>query len=1327
MAYIFDDRESANRHATQYEGIVIPYTRKASKWEFGSGGKFNTDKLKQGFANLKKGVGDVYDSASDAFKRGMSNTEKQVGSNILSKLMRKPGLTSGQKLKIKATQELLRAKFAEGGNLEDYSDVVVDVRYRDASGYKKYVENIVVPKSCLEEYPNLAVGDELNMADLNFTDEEFYALAGVEFDEEYDHDIVEIVEMRNIADIKEEDRALLNYGPSNNGIYQAGGELDATYFTASIYFKDKPEEILDGYVFKEGDSNQDGIGYDDEDIFYYVEDEAEMQRLADYENGQDFVVISFTKSPTYAKGGKMSAAKHKRKRRVAVMGVKKATGGSTDESFDLSSEELQLIEDGEQVEYGGHWVLSKINNQYEATRDGLYMYVWNTLEGMLSGKNEDEYYEYDADKSEKKGEETFVNAKGKVRKYAKGGILADLMAIFRRKSKASGRNLSRDRMFVSQQEHEKNYKRKKAGKRYQRATGGEAGEPNAWEFVSKYYPDYYSSSEIAENDDLHVIYDNEEEEGSDAYDTLQDTYDGDRELAKAAMHESDVAIYEKAIENYIETKKPEYENVQKVVEKFSSISPKVYNKAGDEQKSHWLIDSIERLQVENNEFATGGPAGSEHKYEQIIIGFGQTINEEVYQLYMSYKGDKAKLRPLINAVKKAIADDVEDIEASPEYIALCNAMKNDDAKVFTVTVRFSRDGEYENTEVFYGVEILASEEDEATAILEAIRPEIEDMFVADDDFEDGKISWEIDFTPEEPYDKNRLFNFMKDDLAKLEKAINESDKEEVERFFSYWGIHLGKLKTPNNDRMFPFLKEDLAKLKKAFDAGDKQEIERFFSYWGQHLDALKMAKGGSAGSERWAFDLYGNIEGPFNSMEETKDAAKVYVRNGIPVKEIGEPYLLDANKKAFSKMAPKEEEEYTEMILEYLSKNYPDYTDDKLADADEEEYNDSFFEMVDDIRLRFLLEDEEDIANGIVENYMSKEVKARGGNLRQKPSKRTGYATGGSLKRSMNSPLIKYANFDRAVVNLVGELIPSIGNLFYKNSYKYAVQISNLSEKTINVFEFKTIEEAERTFDEHVNKFKKTMRLENQGVVERTTTSFTEGDMVMISDKKDPCFGCHGEVVGFFKRNTPDAHALVKLTKITPELLAKGIFKVGDQELYRFKYLTHLAAPKWEDFIAGENDKTLIANGIDIAGLTAEQKEEILMPINGPENYYQDGQLSEPQAKLNWISNMQKLNIPPAIIRKASKQFEQGGEFAKGGRLIASYKEAVSEFNKELLTHPMVEKMAKHYGKTPAEVVKALQVRLSTKANKEGKTIRVYIDFTDTDSGIAVKHKKEFV
>ena len=91
---------------------------------------------------------------------------------------------------------------------------------------------------------------------------------------------------------------------------------------------------------------------------------------------------------------------------------------------------------------------------------------------------------------------------------------------------------------------------------------------------------------------------------------------------------------------------------------------------------------------------------------------------------------------------------------------------------------------------------------------------------------------------------DRMYNFLKDDLAKLETAISDNDKEEVERFFSYWGQHLPKLRGISNDRMYNFLKDDLSKLEKAISEIDNEEVERFFSYWGQHLDAVKLAKGG---------------------------------------------------------------------------------------------------------------------------------------------------------------------------------------------------------------------------------------------------------------------------------------------------------------------------------------------------------------------------------------------------------------------------------------------------------------------------------------------------
>ena len=105
---------------------------------------------------------------------------------------------------------------------------------------------------------------------------------------------------------------------------------------------------------------------------------------------------------------------------------------------------------------------------------------------------------------------------------------------------------------------------------------------------------------------------------------------------------------------------------------------------------------------------------------------------------------------------------------------------------------------------------------------------------------------------------DRMYNFLKDDWGKFEKAVNEGDKEEVDRFFSYWigsngNGHLKSLKTEANDRMYNFLKDDLEKLEKAVNEDDQEEINRFFSYWSYHLESLKMAKGGSVGEKYISF------------------------------------------------------------------------------------------------------------------------------------------------------------------------------------------------------------------------------------------------------------------------------------------------------------------------------------------------------------------------------------------------------------------------------------------------------------------------------------------
>jgi len=72
------------------------------------------------------------------------------------------------------------------------------------------------------------------------------------------------------------------------------------------------------------------------------------------------------------------------------------------------------------------------------------------------------------------------------------------------------------------------------------------------------------------------------------------------------------------------------------------------------------------------------------------------------------------------------------------------------------------------------------------------------------------------------------------------------------------------------------------------------------------------------------------------------------------------------------------------------------------------------------------------------------------------------------------------------------------------------------------------------------------------------------------------------------------------------------------------------------------------------------------------------------------------------------------------------YPNAVAEFNKELIKHPMVKKAAQFYKKSPAEIVKVLQQRLYSKGDKTGNTKEVWIDFKDTTSGIEIKHKMKF-
>lgn len=82
----------------------------------------------------------------------------------------------------------------------------------------------------------------------------------------------------------------------------------------------------------------------------------------------------------------------------------------------LYSEDIRTIEEEGSFE-SNHWVFSKVGNEYEAVYDGLYMHVFGSLEDLMARENEVNYYEYDSDKSEENGEETFVDSHGNEREY----------------------------------------------------------------------------------------------------------------------------------------------------------------------------------------------------------------------------------------------------------------------------------------------------------------------------------------------------------------------------------------------------------------------------------------------------------------------------------------------------------------------------------------------------------------------------------------------------------------------------------------------------------------------------------------------------------------------------------------------------------------------------------------------------------------------------------------------------------------------------------------------------------------------------------------------
>ena len=157
----------------------------------------------------------------------------------------------------------------------------------------------------------------------------------------------------------------------------------------------------------------------------------------------------------------------------------------------------------------------------------------------------------------------------------------------------------------------------------------------------------------------------------------------------------------------------------------------------------------------------------------------------------------------------------------------------------------------------------------------------------------------VDDTDEDYNEKKniRLYNFIKDDFINLEKAIEENNKEEIDKFFgsySYWNIYLKSLEPKKGSNiMYHLLKDDLVKLEKAIAENNKEEIERFFSYWNTHFKSLKHATGGWVDDTDEDYNEKKNITNKFvYKFHEERGEISAYVEdmtNGNTVWEFKYP------------------------------------------------------------------------------------------------------------------------------------------------------------------------------------------------------------------------------------------------------------------------------------------------------------------------------------------------------------------------------------------------------------------------------------------------------
>ena len=237
------------------------------------------------------------------------------------------------------------------------------------------------------------------------------------------------------------------------------------------------------------------------------------------------------------------------------------------------------------------------------------------------------------------------------------------------------------------------------------------------------------------------------------------------------------------------------------------------------------------------------------------------------------------------------------------------------------------------------------------------------------------------------------------------------------------------------------------------------------------------------------------------------------VDNRIPIYGVFGSYIQDKQGFApFLKDQPKWTSSLTEATKIYNSITLKDFQQDTLKERKDDAIGDVSFDGFLLVELNYCIINNDYFNNSNKEYHailehvdynieLEKErgISLTGKKLSKEEMEDNLYASGGGVAakpspRFMNSPALRYANFDDgSFINLLRlQEWKTTGK--YKDPYKYVIYLGITSvDLNKRHFKFKTLSDAEHRFNELVEERKATVKLRNEGVVER---NYKEGGSV---------------------------------------------------------------------------------------------------------------------------------------------------------------------------------------------------------------------------------------